>query len=407
VVVNEIEIRNITADELPTMGLVLTSAFGNPIPPSDLHRFGKNLELERTFCCFDGDVMVGTSGNFSLTMTVPGGQVACAGVTMVSVRASHTRRGLMRRMMRSLIDDARARNEPLAALWASEENIYQRFGFGLGANEGHMNVERNRFAFVDDPGPVGRVRLIDLEDAEKVLPSIYDRLLPEVPGMLARNENWWKWHRLLDTERHRGGGSPLSCAVLDIDGDDRGYVLYRVHPEWTSGGTSNMWLKVEELVGIDPVATREMWRFVFGIDLVERVRAWWLPTDLPLTLMTSEPRRLQFSASESLWLRLVDVAAALNARTLRGETEVVIGVADDFCDWNNGRYRVSGAGAEPTDAPADIRLGVGALAAVYLGEFTFNGLARALRAEELTQGALDRADSLFWTPRAPWCPENF
>ncbi|MEA2432696.1 MAG: hypothetical protein QOG54_153 [Actinomycetota bacterium] len=402
-----IDIRNVTQEELPQMGVVLTSAFGNPLHPDQFNRFGKNLDIKRTFCCFDGDDMVGTSGNFTLTMTVPGGEVGCAGVTMVSVKPSHTRRGLMRSMMRALIDDAHDRGEPLAALWASEESIYQRFGFGLGANEGHMDVERDRFRFLEDDGPVGNTRIIQMEEAEKVVPSIYEKLRPHVPGMLARDENWWKWHTLADWSRAQGGKDHLTCAVLSIEGTDEAYVLYRVYPEWTHGGTSNMWLKVEELVAATPLAAREMWRFVFGVDLVERVRGSFLPSDSPLTLMTSEPRRLALASTESLWIRLVDVAAALSSRSLRGEAEVVIEVEDGFCEWNSGRYRVSSSGAEPTEAEADLRLNVNALGAVYLGEFTFNQLARAMRVEEVSAGALDRADSLFWTSRAPWCPENF
>jgi predicted acetyltransferase len=404
----EIEIRNITQDELPRMGLVLGGVFGNPIPTDQTQRFGRNLDLTRTFCCFDGDDLVGTSGNFTFTMTVPGGEVGCAGVTMVGVKPSHTRRGLLKRMMRSLLEDAHDRGEPLAALWASEENIYQRFGFGLGANEGHIDLERGRSRFLEDEVSVGRTRLIELDEAEKVLPSIYEKLRPRVPGMLGRDENWWKWHRLADDKRLRGpGGGPLTCAVFEIDGTDAAYVLYRAYSDWAPGGTSNMWLKVEELLGVTPIATREMWRFIFGIDLVERVRGWWLPSDLPLTLMLAEPRRLGFAASDSLWVRLVDVAGALSARSLRGDEEIVIEVQDPFCEWNAGRYRVGAEGAERVDAEPDLRLNVNALAAVYLGQFTFNQLARALRVEELSDRALDRADSLFWTERAPWCPENF
>jgi predicted acetyltransferase len=404
----EILIRAIQKDELPQMGLILTGAFGNPIPPEETHRFGKNLDLARSFCCWDGDEMVGTSGNFSFTMTVPGGETGCAGVTMVSVLPSHRRRGLMKRMMRALLDDAHSRGEPLAALWASEENIYQRFGFGLGSNQGHVDIDRAHMEFLDDDGPVGRHRIIPLEEAEKVLPSVYEKLRPQVPGMLHRDENWWKWHRLGDFERLRGtGGSPLACAVWEDKGTDRAYALYRTYPEWTHGGTSNMWLKVEELVGVDPLATREMWRFVFGVDLVERVRGWYLPSDLPLTLLTTEPRRLAFAASESFWLRLVDVEAALSARSLQGNDEIVIEVSDDFCPWNTGRYKVTASGTSRTQAEPDLRLDVTALAAVYLGQFTFNALARALRVDELTANSLDRADAMFRTTRAPWCAENF
>jgi predicted acetyltransferase len=111
--------------------------------------------------------------------------------------------------------------------------------------------------------------------------------------------------------------------------------------------------------------------------------------------------------SDALWLRLVDVAAALSARSYAGEGEVVLDVLDAFCPWNEGRWRVGPGGAERTDAPVDLRLDASALGSVYLGGFTFGDLARGLRVEQLRDGALARADNLFRVDRAPWCVEIF
>ena len=80
---------------------------------------------------------------------------------------------------------------------------------------------------------------------------------------------------------------------------------------------------------------------------------------------------------------------------------------DAFLPDNAGRYRVGVGGAERTDASADLRVDVNALGSVYLGGFSFADLARALRVEELSDGAVARADALFRTSVAPWCAGIF
>ena len=401
-------VRNITSDELPRMLANLgTGIVGSPIPPEEGERFAAILELDRTFCAFDGDDMVGTSANFSLTMTVPGGEAGCAGVTMVTVQPTHRRRGIMSQMMRRMLDDARSHGEPLAALWASEESIYQRYGFGMAANEAHVDIERDRMTLLEGPSEGAQVRLISPNEAVKVLPEVYDRVRPQVPGMLARSEEWWRHHRLSDPEHRREGAGPLTCGVLERDGHLEGYVLYRIKPRFKHNGVVAHTLKLEELVGDGARAQHDLWRYIFGIDLVERIQGWFLPSDLVLTLSVTEPRRLGFGTSESFWVRLVDVEAALNARSYEPGTPVVLEVVDAYCDWNAGRYRVSPTGAARTEEEPDLKLDVGTLAAIYLGEFTFHRLARSLRVEELKEGALRRADRLFQTSRAPWCPESF
>ena len=139
------------------------------------------------FAGFDGDAMVATGGTFSFQMTVPGGgSIPAAGVTMVGSLPTHRRQGTMRRLMRAMIDDAKARDEPVAILWASEESIYQRFGYGLASNQGHIKVERDKTRFFGDPAPVGETRMITREEGETILPAIYDTVVQSRPGMLAR-----------------------------------------------------------------------------------------------------------------------------------------------------------------------------------------------------------------------------
>jgi len=116
---------------------------------------------------------------------------------------------------------------------------------------------------------------------------------------------------------------------------------------------------------------------------------------------------MRFQVTDALWVRLVDVPAALAARAIGPGEAVVLEVRDAFCPWNEGRYRVGDGGVKRTSAAPDLRLEVNSLGSAYLGGFSFAQLARAGRVEEVRQGAAGRADALFRWGRAPWCPEMF
>ena len=406
-----IEIRQCKDDEFERFVEVLGTAFGDVVRTSDTERYRNVLDTERTFAGFDEGLMVGTSGAFSFEMTVPGGaSIPTAGVTMVGVLPTHRRRGVMRGMMRALLDDARARREPAAILWASEESIYQRFGYGLASDQGHIDIERSRTRFLNDPPRAGATRLISLEEARDVLPPIYERARAARPGMLARSADWWPNWTLIDAEHHRQGQSVKFVCVFSQDGEDQGYVIYRTGGEWGPDSTPQGLLNVRELVATDLVAYRELWRYLFEIDLTERIKAWYLPADLPLTLMLEEPRRLRFSKSDSLWLRLVDVGAALEARSFAVDGALTFSVTDALCPWNDGEWTLrvtNGRGKVEQGGEPEIALDVSALAAVYLGGFTFGQLHRALRLDECTGEAIAKADNMFRAGIAPWCAENF
>jgi predicted acetyltransferase len=165
-------------------------------------------------------------------------------------------------------------------------------------------------------------------------------------------------------------------------------------------------VEVTEAIGTSPRALAAIWRYLLAIDWVSHINAYRLPLDHPLFHWIREPRRMRFWVLEALWVRLVDVGAALAARGLR-EGEVVLDVRDELCPWNTARWRVADGSAERTTAPAELQLDVAALGSVYLGGFTFEALRWGGRLEELKPGAVARADELFRTERLPWCPELF
>jgi predicted acetyltransferase len=401
-----IEYRSPSAEEGIVPALSTTyQAFGEHVKDYDREHLPQLMPTDRIHCAFDNGRPVATAAAFRFELTIPGGQLPTGGVTWVGVLPSHRRRGVMTELMRRQLDDFHQRGEPLAALWASEAAIYGRFGYGTAAPAYALKGKTAGFRLRGDPEPVGTVRLIEREEAREAFPAIYERVRPTIPGMLTRTLDSWDVFRLADEEFMRNGAGPKFYALYEQDGRAEGYATYRIKSNWEQGIPQSE-LRVIEATATAPLATRELWRFLFGVDLVSTVSAWLFDPGSPLFLAVVDPRRLEPRLSDGLWLRLVDVEAALRARSYGESEPVVLEVTDAFCPWNAGRYRVGG-GAERTDDPADLRLDVADLASAYLGAFTFERLADALRVEELRPGALARASLLFGTPRPPFCPEVF
>ena len=274
----------------------------------------------------------------------------------------------------------------------------------MAAPDFSLNADRARFSFRDDPGPIGAARIVDGGEARELCARVHERVRRDVPGFLARTDAWWENYRLADPEHWRHGSSPKYTAVIELDDEPVAYAIYRIKMDWEDG-FSKSYVRVLEVVASSTAATREIWRYLFGIDLITRVRG---PHDpgSPLFLMVEDPRSLQLRAFEGLWLRFVDLEAALAGRTYAADDSVVLDVRDEFCPWNAGHWRV-GAEVERTDAAAELELDCADLASAYLGAFDFQQLAAAERVRELKSGALDRASALFRVSRRPYCPDDF
>jgi predicted acetyltransferase len=252
--------------------------------------------------------------------------------------------------------------------------------------------------------PIGRARILEgEEEALEVLPPIYDRVRAQTVGMFTRTPAWWRARRF---SGFRPADGQQVRVVIELDGRPEAYALYRLDfsARHMVPGSS---LQVAEALGATPRALAAVWRYLLAIDWVAKIEAEWVPFDHPLFLWLREPRRMRWAAVEALWVRLVDVGAALSARSYRGDGALVLDVRDEFCPWNQARWRLVDGAAERTTVEADLRLDVRELGRVYLGGFTFEELRRAELLEELKPGAIARADALFATDRQPWCPELF
>jgi predicted acetyltransferase len=396
------------ADELRDAVGAIVHYFGRERPDDEwAERWLSVFELERMLAAVDDGSIVGGAGAFGFRMTVPGGaQVPTAGVTVVGVLPTHRRRGILRSMMREQIDDVRSRGEPLAALWASEETIYGRYGYGLASLNAQFDVDRSYAAFRPGVETAGRVRLVDFDTAAQQLPPVYDAVQRVTPGMYERSEAWWKNRQLVDPENFRFGGSPKHIAVLEIEGEAQAYAIYRLHVAFGDLGPETK-LRTLEVVATTPAATASIWRYLLDVDWTKSVSAGLQPVDHPLFLLLARPNFSKPTLSDGLWVRLVDVGAALSGRSYADDAPLVLDVRDAFCPWNEGRWRLEGGEAARTSDAADLALDVSDLGSVYLGGFTFRDLQRAGRVEELTEGAVYGADATFRTGVLPWCPEIF
>ncbi|MGW7430272.1 GNAT family N-acetyltransferase [Streptomyces sp. NPDC054861] len=368
-------------------------------------------ECDRSIGVWDGGRCVGTAGAFSFRLSVPGGAVVpAAGVTMVGVDATHRRRGILTAMMRRQLDDVRAGGEPLAVLTASEPEIYGRFGYGIAAFTTRAIVDTGRVRLsVPEGVDAVRLRRADPATAAPACEAVYARRVPERPGMLARQPGWERLP-LLDPPGERGGASPRQCVLAERDGEVVGYALYAVKPEWTYAGSEGE-VVLKDLEALDPVAEAALWRFLWSIDLTSSLRINSRPVDSAWEHLVSDVRRCAPTRRDGLHLRLVEVGAALEARTYQAPVDVVFEVADAFCPWNEGRWRLTGdakgAVCVRTAEPADLALSVRELGSAYLGGTSLVSLAAAGRVRELRGGALVEASVAFGSPVAPWLPHGF
>jgi predicted acetyltransferase len=405
----ELELRSITEDEHAPWSRHIERAFGHHNKEQDIAAWRSVSELDRTIAAFDGGDIVGTAGAFSFDMALPGGStLPVAGVTAVSVRSTHRRRGVLRRMMAHQLDDVAARGEPIAVLTASETIIYGRFGYGLASQYWAWSIKNEGITLATPSSTSGRIRLIEKDEAAKVLPGIRERTWRRHPGELGWSQAWWDKY-LLDLESERSGASALWFAIHESDaGEADGYATWRTKPAW-DGGLPNGEIVVDHLRGLDDDVECRLFEHLLSVDLVRKVTAWGRPVEEPLRWRLADARRLRVTnVLDHLWVRLLDVERAVSSRELGSDERLVIDVADDFRPQTAGTYVIEGGECRRDDtATADLALDVRDLGAMYLGGVSATTLAHAGRVDERTAGALQRADRLFASSHVPWCATEF
>jgi len=337
---------------------------------------------------------------------VPGAQVPVGGVTMVGVRPTHRRRGILRDLMRAQLTEIHeAGTEPLAALTASEAVIYGRFGYGLAADYQAIVVPKvsralRSVAGIDDV----RIRYVDVREAMAGCAALRNRLAEERPGMFQHDDRWNE-HIISDNvTSDPANGSKRRCVLAERDGELTGFAHYRTKR------AEKGYVQVDRVHAVDIASHAALWRYLLEPDLLSETRSE-IASDDPLLDLLLDPRAPSPITRDGLWVRTLDVGRALAARTYARDIDVVLDVTDGFLPWNVGKWQLSGgldgAKCEPTTREPDLTVDVRELGAVYLGRPSLARLGRAGLVEEHTAGALAATSQAFSTSRLPFLDTGF
>ena len=411
-----IELRPVTDDNFSEWRKMVRHGFGEHVHPDDIVRLrNERVELDRLVAAVDtqSNRIIGTGGADSYWLTVPGGElVPMAGVAYMTTSVTHRRQGAFSNMMTYIHDAARERGDVISGLWASQSHLYGRFDYGLSINSYDWEIDPSFGEFSHFPAANAnnadiKVSFIDADEADVVLPGIYERMHRQTTGSVNRTSGRWRY-QLFDEERVRQGASPLFFAVCEEAGEQTGYVSYRMRRQ----GDSDMGtLEVVEQVSATEVAHAAIWRFLLDFDLVGNITAINRPSDDSLWWMLSDPRRLRRKSHDALWVRLLDIPKALEARTYNSDGILKIGLVSDVQPESAGTYVIEiddsrGSVKKTTDKP-DVVMTPADLSALYLGGISSGPLFEAGRINEITTGSLVKLTGMFNTDSAPWCAHYF
>ena len=388
------------------------SAFGEPTYDEDLASPAYGVvDDDRTFMAWDGDTVVGTCANFSLTTSTPGGFLPTAGVTFIGVLPTHRRRGVMSQMLTTLHDDAIARNEPVAALWAADAAIYGRFGYGVATERVSIEVPHAHGRLLDAPRDSAlRLRMTDPSTDFGLISPIYDSVRRQRGGVLAIDEKW-NAASVYDPAHHRDGATRLQTVVVEDDASVRGFLRYRLKESWPSGRYAEGSVAISRLMSVDPAAHAALWQYCLSLDLMTKTTWWNLPVDDPVLTWLEHSRQSTRQVNDAMWLRILDLPVALSARRYSTDVDVTLEVTDARYEQNAGTWRLSGgpdgASCQRTSAGADLRLDIRTLGAILLGGPSLTRQAHAGWVDEQTSGAIVATSAAFSAPWAAYCPFVF
>ncbi|MFD0315862.1 GNAT family N-acetyltransferase [Streptomyces flavalbus] len=412
-----IDVRPITRDEIPAwLHAVKVGFLKSPVvTDEDIADRTAQIDPSRALGAFDGGRCVATFRSFPQELTAVGGTVVPAdAITAVTVTATHRRRGLLTRMMRQDLTAAKERGDVVATLIAAEYPIYGRYGFGPATSAVEWTVDTLRTGFDRSrPGPEcgGRIEMVDGEEVRKIGPELHERLRRAQHGAIDRDERWWRLTTGAVRPSHEEWTEPFYAVYRAPDGEVEGLVAYRTDGAWSANKQPENTVTVRWLNAVSPAAERALWTYLCTLDWVTVVKSGMRAPDDLLPLLLPNPRAARVTGEgDWLWVRVLDVVRALEARAYSGAGELVIEVVDPD-GFVGGRYRLEagedGARCTATRADADLVLGVGELAALWLGEESVARLAALGRVREGRAGAGRVADALLRTPRRPWCPDMF
>ncbi|HEX9030467.1 MAG TPA: GNAT family N-acetyltransferase, partial [Streptosporangiaceae bacterium] len=359
----------------------------------------------RSQAAFVDGKIAGGSALLSLQLTVPGlRQIPMGGVTSTGVVATHRRRGLLRAMMAAMFADARDHGESVLGLSASEGSIYGRFGFSPATLRARWELERTQAEFLQASPHEGALELVSADVARNAWPALHEQARRHRVGEVSAQSG--RWASLGDDPD--GTDGPVRIVIhRDADGVIDGIANYRL--PWSADESEVGTLVVEAFEATSVAAYSAIWRLLSDFDLTRRVVAAGRPFDEPLRWMLRNPRALRVTrSSDNLWIRVLDVGAALRARTYGTDGVLTLAIAADaMCPENTGVWRLEacdgGADCGRADmADPDVTMDISALGSLYLGGASPGTLAAAGRITQHRAGAVPLLARLFPSDPAPF-----
>ena len=412
-----IDVRPITEADLPDWTRALNTGFLRTPDVSDREIADRASYIipSRTLGAFDAGRCVATFRSFPQEITAVGGTpVPADAISNVTVTPTHRRRGLLTRMMTHDLTAAKARGEVVATLIAAEYPIYGRYGFGPATWTVKWTVDVPRAGL--DPrwsGPEngGRIDLVDGADVRKIGPELHERVRRSQPGAVDRDERWWQVNTGVLRLDREPWTEPFYAVYRSAAGDVEGLVSYVADDRWGDAKQPLNTATVNWLIGTTPDAERALWRYLCSIDWITTLKTGLRSPDDLLPLYLPDPRAARITTlADWVWVRILDVVRALEARTYDGQGTLVLEVVDG-AGFTGGRYRLEasadGASCTPTKADAELTLDVADLGRLWLGDESAVRLAALGRVREQRAGAALVADALLRTSRRPWCPDIF
>lgn len=345
-------------------------------------------------------ILAGVAMFYRMTLTLPGGaQSPLPGLSWVSVAATHRRRGILRTMITELFRQWEDEQSTFCILTATEATIYERFGFGPACFEHTAEITLSQAELRAPAAASHPVRFATAAEVRAVVPQLHHRWAAEHPGAIVRTSGWWNMI-FADREMLRDGRSALHYLI-----HPDGYASYRISHE---AGTASA--QISEFVAVTDAAHTDLWRVLVGLDLIPTITAK-LPVDDPLPVKLTNLRAPRITGiSDALWLRVLDVPAALGARTYADDMDAVLEVTDTFRD-RGGRFsftvRDGRATVIPTEDPATVRLDISVLSSIFLGGYRASEFAAADRLWTTDHDTLCAVDRAFLTDRKPYAGTFF
>ena len=390
------------ADRQRLLDVDLAAFFFDPNPyPVDI--VTSHFDWARTFGATQegSDELVGIYSSYDMAVTAPGPldaltRVPMAGLTWVSVHPDHRRRGVLREMITHHFARLHDEGSALSGLHAAEVGIYGRFGYGISSLE--LDLELERGAVLTAPSledAAGRVttRFIaaDSDVAAQVIHDLHLRCAKSTLGAVTRPERMAR-PLFVDLPLARQGREPWQVLLAHVDGQPAGYAVFSREAKWKDFRAKGT-VSVRELAAEDPATLLALARRLVDFDLTASITISGRGADDPLVWWAGGPRALGVKSSDSLWLRLIDVEAALTARGYSSACDIVLDVVDPICPWNQRTWRLSVgedgvATCQPTTDDADVRLPVQALGAAYLGSRSLATQAHQGLLTEVTPGSV-------------------